>query len=178
MAFLVPAAERLLRIGSEYRPGGNVGMLVLSPTRELVCQIGDQAERLLRYHPDLLVQVMYGGTKMGRDTGALGRHLPMVLVATPGRLLDNLEGGTGTITKIHGRKFADIVGDVRIVVLDETDRLLNAGFRTEVRKILTYLPRREKRQTLLFSATLPESLRSVMADAMRNDFAEVDCIEA
>lgn len=63
------------------------------------------------------------------------------------------------------------------MVLDEIDRLLDMGFRREIQKILSYLPRKEKRQTMLFSATIPKGLRRVMQESMRDDYMEVDCVK-
>jgi ATP-dependent RNA helicase MSS116 len=63
-----------------------------------------------------------------------------------------------------------------ILVLDETDRLLDMGFRREIDKIMKYLPKKEHRQTLLFSATVPKELKQIMSENMRKDFVEADCI--
>jgi ATP-dependent RNA helicase MSS116 len=172
LAFLIPAVEQVLQ-SPTYQPGHNIGCLVISPTRELATQIADQAEKLLTFHSGMTVQVMYGGTKRPRDVSILTNRLPTILVATPGRLLDHLQE-----TKIKGRRFGkDIMSETPIVVLDETDRLLDMGFRNEIRKIFSYMARPEKRQTLLFSATIPKDLKSVMAETMRPDYVEVDCIQ-
>jgi ATP-dependent RNA helicase MSS116 len=171
IAFLLPAIERVLQSG-EYQVGRNVGILVISPTRELATQIAQVAESLVTFHHDLSVQVVYGGTKLGRDVNQLKKALPTILVATPGRLKDHLES-----TVINGRKFgADIMASTPVLVLDETDRLLDMGFRREIAQILTFLPRSQKRQTLLFSATIPPELKQIMAETMKPDFIEVDCI--
>jgi superfamily II DNA/RNA helicase len=156
LAFLLPAIERILQSG-DYQAGQNIGILIVSPTRELASQIADQAEKLLTFHPDTKVQVMFGGTNMKTDINQLNRKLPTVLVATPGRLLDHLE----STTMARGGKFGkDIMSKTPVVVLDETDRLLDMGFRKEITKILNFLPRGEKRQTLLFSATIPPDCTS------------------
>ena len=169
VAFLLPALERLL---AQPFKGERIGLLVVSPTRELASQIGDQAEKLLKFHKGRKVQVMYGGTKMHRDINSLNKKLPMILVATPGRLLDHLEN-----TKLNGISFGrDVMKQTSILVLDETDRLLDMGFRREITKIMSYLARQEKRQTLLFSATVPAELKKIMSDNMRKDYIEVDCI--
>jgi len=170
VAFLLPAIERVLR-SREYQPGLNVGVLVISPTRELAQQIGDEAEKLLAFHNDMSVQVVFGGTKVSRDAARLRKKLPTILVATPGRLQDLLES-----TKVGARKFSDIMSTTSVCVLDETDQLLDMGFRREIRKILSYLPRNNKRQTLLFSATIPKELKHIMAETMKDDYIEVDCI--
>jgi len=172
MAFLMPALECLLK-SKQYQPGKNVGVLIISPTRELASQIGDQAEKLITFHKNLSCQVMYGGTKMGRDVNLLNKRLPSFLVATPGRLLDHMENTRLT----DGRKFGyDVMRETQILVLDETDRLLDMGFRNEIKKILAYLPKQENRQTLLFSATVPQELKKIMAENMKKDYIEVDCI--
>lgn len=171
LAFLIPAAERILS-NPLYIPGKTISCLVVAPTRELAIQIGEEADKLLLHHSDLTVQVMYGGTKMARDMHALNKRLPSILVATPGRLSDHLKE-----TNIRGRKFNDdIMKETNIVVLDEVDRLLEMGFRREIQKILSYLPRKEKRQTMAFSATIPKGLKRVMQENMRDDYVEVDTV--
>jgi len=177
LAFLLPAVERILKL-PEFLSGDGVGVLVISPTRELASQIADQAEKLLTFHSKNLsgegsVQVVYGGTKINRDISAFKRRLPTILVATPGRLLDHMQ----TTVLPNGDRFGrDIMSRTPVLVLDETDRLLDMGFRKEIGKILAYLPQKERRQTLLFSATIPNDLKGIMAQNMKQDFIEVDCI--
>jgi len=156
-------------------PGQSVGMLILSPTRELTTQIAEQAKLLLTFHDPgrMSVHDMYGGTKLSRDMSYLNHHnnrLPAILVATPGRLLDHLQH-----TKLKGgKRFADVMNKVRILVLDESDRLLDSAFREEVRKVISYLPKR--RQTLMFSATLPTSVKNSVNEIMKPDYVTVDCV--
>ncbi|KAL7433438.1 hypothetical protein ACHAXM_003563, partial [Skeletonema potamos] len=87
IAFLLPAIERLLRLPDYYNNiSSQVGIVVISPTRELATQIGNEAEKLLTFHTDLSnTQVVFGGTKTSRDISRLNHQLPTVLVATPGR---------------------------------------------------------------------------------------------
>lgn len=171
VAFLLPAIERILQLGVLQNPG-QIGILVVSPTRELATQIGDQAEKLATYHRGMSVQVMFGGTNMKRDITRLSQKTPTILVATPGRLLDHLQS-----TRIGKSQFGkDVMSKTPIVILDETDRLLDMGFRREISKILGFLPHPLERQTLLFSATIPPELKVVMAQNMNKDFVEVDCI--
>lgn len=175
LAFLLPSLERLLQGNiSLYHPGRNIGVLVIAPTRELAIQIADQARLLLTYHSqDFTVMDMYGGTKLSRDTALLNKRLPTILVATPGRLLDHIEQ-----TRVGARRFSDILSQTQIVVLDETDRLLvDMGFQRDVKKILSFLPRPAKRQTLMFSATLPKRLVKNMKDALSDDYVQVDCVD-
>jgi len=178
VAFLLPAIERLVRDGALEDRGG-VGLLVLSPTRELANQIGEEATKLLRCHRGAIVQVVFGGTKIKTDINRLGgrKGLPTVLVATPGRLLDHLKT-TRFETKSSSLSFGkDIMSQTRLVVLDETDRLLDMGFRRDIESILNYLPKCRDRQTLLFSATMPPALKGIMKTHMKPDYVEVDCIQ-
>jgi ATP-dependent helicase YprA (DUF1998 family) len=126
LAFLVPALERLLQLPPM---DDRVGILIISPTRELATQIAGQAEKLLTFHANMNVQVVFGGTKVQRDISQFQRKIPTILVATPGRLFDHLDS-----TVVNGKRFGrDIMCHTPLVVLDETDRLLDMGFRKEVR---------------------------------------------
>ncbi|EJK45023.1 hypothetical protein THAOC_36393 [Thalassiosira oceanica] len=118
------------------------------------------------------ILVVYGGTKVSRDVTRLKKRLPTVLVATPGRLQDLLQ--TATVGKV---RFSTIMARTSVLVLDETDQLLDMGFRREILKIMDHLPSSNDRQTLLFSATIPDELKQVMKKAMRDDYVEVDCIQ-
>ena len=175
IAFLLPAIERLLRI-PDYNDNSQIGIVVISPTRELASQIGDEAEKLLSFHRDMSTQVVFGGTKTSRDISRLTSRLPTVLVATPGRLKDLLQSAS-----IHGTKFASILKQTPIIVLDETDQLLDLGFRREIQQILNYMGQqsssKRQRQTLLFSATVPPALKEIMRQTMQDDYVEVDCIK-
>jgi ATP-dependent RNA helicase MSS116 len=178
VAFLLPAIERLIRDGSIDDPN-TIGMLVVSPTRELASQIGEQAKQLLKHHRGTSVQVMFGGTNVKTDVNRLSspKGLPTVLVATPGRLLDHLQ----TTRLKNGNKLLSfgkhVMSKTNLVVLDETDRLLDMGFRREIDKILDYLPSSHSRQTLLFSATMPADLKVIMRQNMKPDYVEVDCVQ-
>ena len=172
IAFLLPAIERVLRSKSRHIDGSDVGVLVISPTRELATQIGVEATRLLTYHKGTTVQVVFGGTKSTRDISRLNKRIPTVLVATPGRLKDLLKTAS-----VGGIKFSKILSRTSVVVLDETDCLLDMGFRREIQDILHYVPRSDRRQTLLFSATIPKELKEIMKETMKPDYVEVDCIQ-
>ncbi|KAL9190359.1 hypothetical protein ACHAXT_007570 [Thalassiosira profunda] len=172
VAFLLPAIERLLR-SEDYNEETDVGILVISPTRELAMQIGDEAEKLLAFHKGMTVQVAYGGTKTARDISRLKSRMPTVLVATPGRLKDLLQ----TASVGGGTKLSKIMKRTPLVVLDETDSLLDMGFRREILAILNFLPKSSDRQTLLFSATVPKELKEIMYQTMKRDYIEVDCIQ-
>ena len=140
-AFAVPTIERLTGAGP--RPSTGVGSgpraLVLAPTRELALQIAETFDTLGGAR-GLKTAVLIGGEAMGPQLAALQRR-PDVIVATPGRLFDHLERHTATL------------GSIRIVVLDEADRMLDMGFAPQVERILRVTPL--DRQTLCFSATMP-----------------------
>ncbi|TXT03852.1 hypothetical protein VHUM_04329 [Vanrija humicola] len=159
LAFLVPALQRLV---SSRAPTG-VSILVLSPTRELAQQIAVAAEGLLGgpFAGHFGVQCVVGGTNVNTDIKNLKTRRADVLVATPGRMIDLLEN-----SDLKAR-----LGGLATLVLDEADRLLDAGFRRELLKILEALPDRRAvpRQTLLFSATLPAEVHSISSIALLPD---------
>jgi len=127
-------------------------MLVLEPTRELAAQVETAIRDFARF-TNLQIAVVFGGVGYGRQNDAFKRG-PDIIVATPGRLLDHLEQGT-----CH-------LGQVRHLVLDEADRMLDMGFLPDVRRIVQQCPR--ERQTMLFSATIPPEIDSLIRWAMRN----------
>jgi len=155
--FVLPILQRVLSQPGvvEERPR-RLMALVLAPTRELAAQIAAAAQGLA---PQLKTVVAVGGLSINPQMMALrgGAHL---LVATPGRLLD--------LTRQNALRLADL----QVVVLDEADRLLDAGFEQETRRVLALLPR--PRQTLMFSATLPDGVLA-LAHAVQTDalFVEV-----
>ena len=169
LAFLLPAIETLLK-QNDFEPGKDIGILVLSPTRELAMQIHEQARSILfRHGNNMNSNFMYGGTSKKLEIDRLHKRMPTVLVATPGRLIDHLQ-----TTAVHGVPFAKKLKQTRVLVLDETDRLLDLGFKKDIDRILSYLS--PKRQTLLFSATLPPGVRSVLQDCLHPSYVTIDCI--
>jgi len=140
----------LLQLLGRHAPGPRV--LVLEPTRELAAQVETALHDYARF-TDLRVAVVFGGVGYGRQLEALKQGVD-VLVATPGRLLDHLERGTCQL------------GLVRHLVLDEADRMLDMGFLPDVRRIIERCPR--QRQTLLFSATIPPEIETLIQWAMRH----------
>ena len=129
--------------------------LVLAPTRELAAQAANDIKDLSRYRPVRPV-VLCGGVSIGPQIKALGKRSggPSVVVGTPGRILDHLQRGTLKL------------GSVRYLVLDEADRMLDMGFAPDVGRILSYTP--DKRQTALFSATMPGTIRSMVKKHLRS----------
>jgi ATP-dependent RNA helicase RhlE len=155
-AFALPILQRLMGAG-RLPPGQSrsIRVLVLSPTRELASQIGESFRAYGR-HTALRQTVIFGGVSQHAQTRALQQGVD-ILVATPGRLLDLMNQG-----------FVKL-GAVTIFVLDEADRMLDMGFIPDVRRIIAKLPSR--RQTLLFSATMPEAIShlagSILHDPVR-----------
>jgi ATP-dependent RNA helicase RhlB len=124
---------------------GEPRALVIAPTRELVMQIAADAEDLAR-HTDLKIATLIGGMDYQKQLNRLQSHIVDLVVATPGRLLDFM-----------GRR--DLFLDhVEILVLDEADRMLDMGFIPQVKRIVRATPRKENRQTLLFSATFTQDI--------------------
>jgi ATP-dependent RNA helicase RhlE len=146
-AFIVPIVERLRTApaAAEQR-----NALILAPTRELAEQTHQWAQRL---GCGLRTALVVGGVAYGPQVSAL-RGRPAIIVATPGRLVDHLERGTLSLTKVC------------ILVLDEADRMLDMGFKPQLDRIMRALE--GPRQTLLFSATLPPDLGVLARMHLRN----------
>jgi ATP-independent RNA helicase DbpA len=123
-----------------------VQALVLCPTRELADQVAQEIRRLARSLPNIKILTLCGGAAMGRQLASL-QHSPHIIVGTPGRVLKHL--GKGTVQ----------LGDLQTLVLDEADRMLDMGFSDELDAILKHVP--VQRQTLLFSATYPDSIAAI-----------------
>jgi ATP-dependent RNA helicase RhlB len=137
-AFLITLFDRLLK--NNNGPGQNPRALILAPTRELVVQIYQDA-LLLGKHCDFSVQAVYGGVDYNKQRDAL-RSGADVIIGTPGRLIDYLKQKVYTLA------------DVEMLVIDEADRMFDMGFIGDLRFILRRLPTFDKRQNLMFSATL------------------------
>ncbi|KAI5187540.1 ATP-dependent RNA helicase DDX18/HAS1 [Nematocida homosporus] len=133
LAFLIPAVQMLLKTKDLKSPR----VLVISPTRELAMQTSRVAKKLLAAVPGAEATLLVGGTKKSEES-ALIKQGSAILVCTPGRLLDHLVSGLS-------------LQKIKMVVLDESDRILDIGFERNMLEILSYIPK--KRQTLMFSAT-------------------------
>lgn len=161
-AFLFPIISGLLKAG----PGPDAGYrarkvfplaLVLAPTRELACQIYDEA-RKFGYKTGIKSVVVYGGAPIGYQLRDLEKGCD-ILVATPGRLVDIMERARVSLSQI------------RYLVLDEADRMLDMGFEPQIRRIVEGedMPRTGDRQTLMFSATFPKEIQQ-LASAFLYDY--------
>ncbi|MGN6554894.1 MAG: DEAD/DEAH box helicase, partial [Verrucomicrobiota bacterium] len=145
-AFALPILSKLVHHGPHTR------VLILEPTRELAAQVETAIRDFSRF-TDLKNAVLFGGVGYGRQMDCLKAGADIV-IATPGRLLDHLERGTCHLDRVEH------------LVLDEADRMLDMGFLPDVRRILDRIPR--DRQTLLFSATIPPQIETLIKWAMRN----------
>ncbi|KAK7062068.1 P-loop containing nucleoside triphosphate hydrolase protein [Favolaschia claudopus] len=165
LAFLLPAVERLIQMELVNR---KISMLVLSPTRELALQIEDEAQTLIEKHPFRVAHAI-GGTNMNATSKRIMEDPPRILIATPGRLVDHLEN-------THG--FVHLFNDLRVIVYDEADRLLDQGFRKELDKILSFLPDKTqvRRQALLFSATISNEIKAVAKGALAPNYKFVSTL--
>jgi ATP-dependent RNA helicase RhlE len=146
-AFVLPILNRLIG-----KKRGTTRALILTPTRELAAQI-DEHLRELAVHTPLSGAAIYGGVGMGPQEHAFRSGVD-VLVATPGRLLDHFQ-----------YPYAKLSG-LEILVLDEADRMLDMGFLPDIRRVLKHLP--TKRQTLFFSATLPQPIVELSREMLKN----------
>ena len=151
LAFLIPIIEMLRAESSTNRTCKNVSALVLLPTRELAMQVHEQYEQL-RGKDMPKAALVIGGVAEKAQIHSLRSGCEFV-IATPGRLQDFIT-----------RKFADL-RHVKILVLDEADRMLDMGFLPSIRRILQVLPQR--RQTLCYSATMEQSVAALVNDYMR-----------
>jgi ATP-dependent RNA helicase RhlE len=147
LAFLIPVIEMLQR-----EPSQKVRVLVLLPTRELAIQVNEEYEKL-RGKQLSKAALVIGGVSEKSQIQAV-RSGSSVVIATPGRLQDFIS-----------RRLIDL-REIKILVLDEADRMLDMGFLPAIRRILAVLP--QQRQTLCFSATMEQSVAGLVNDAMRN----------
>ncbi len=147
-AFGIPIAQRI----SAESKGAQV--LILAPTRELALQVSEELKRITRFKGITVVPI-YGGAPMKPQIDALQAGAQIV-AGTPGRVLD------------HIRRKTLVTRDIRLLVLDECDEMLSMGFQEEIENILSFLPPREDRQTMLFSATIPEAIERIARRHMRD----------
>ena len=150
-AFALPILHHLINEKSNNNKT-KIRALVVTPTRELAIQIGENFTDYAKYN-NIKNTVIFGGVKQGTQTNALANGVD-VLVATPGRLLDLM--GQGFIS----------LNDIGYFVLDEADRMLDMGFINDIKKLLEKLPK--NRQSLFFSATMPNSILTLSNTILRN----------
>jgi len=168
IAFLAPSLSSLL--AQQSVPRGQVAILIMSPTRELALQIAAEAERLTaQLQPRLEVHTAYGGTSKDRDLKKFLNGDPKIVVATPGRLNDYLSDD------YVAEKFSNI----RTLVLDEADQMLEAGFLVAINQILGRLPPKHKAQWqgMCFSATMPQKIQSVLPRILKAGHTHLSTID-
>src|SRR5919198_177469 len=140
-----------LPILQQIKPGGPVQVLILAPTRELAVQVTDEITRFAKYI-GIRAATIYGGQSINLQLDKLRRGV-QIIVATPGRLIDHIKQGS------------IILDEVKFVVLDEADRMLDMGFIDDIKFILFYV--NEDRQTCLFSATMPPEILRLANEYMK-----------
>lgn len=150
-AFVLPILQRLTSAEAPSRPA-RVRALVIAPTRELAEQI-NQVFTALGKQLNLRSTTIYGGASMNRQLGELRRGVDIV-VACPGRLIDHLNQKTISLASVE------------TLVLDEADQMFDMGFLPAIRKIVSHL--KAARQTLLFSATMPEDIRKLASEILKD----------
>jgi ATP-dependent RNA helicase DDX18/HAS1 len=151
IAFLVPAIEMLSSL--RFKPRNGTGVIVVSPTRELALQIFGVARELMAHHSQTY-GIVIGGANRRAEAEKLAKGVNL-LIATPGRLLDHLQNTQGFVFK-----------NLKALVIDEADRILEIGFEDEMRQIVKILPK-EERQTMLFSATQTTKVEDLARISLR-----------
>jgi len=151
-AFAIPIIQLIDKLGYNNYAKPKIEALIVTPTRELAIQIDENIQKYGKYTA-VKNTVIFGGVKQGSQVDQLKRGVH-ILVATPGRLLDLIDQGYISLET------------VKIFVLDEADRMLDMGFINDIRKLLKLLP--GKRQSLFFSATMPESIINLSRKILSN----------
>ncbi|KAK4120337.1 DEAD-domain-containing protein [Parathielavia appendiculata] len=150
LAFLIPAIEMLSSL--RFKPRNGTGAIVVTPTRELALQIFGVARELMKNHSQTY-GVVIGGANRRAEAEKLGKGVNL-LIATPGRLLDHLQN-TPFVFK-----------NLKSLIIDEADRILEIGFEDEMRQIVKILPK-DERQTMLFSATQTTKVEDLARISLR-----------
>ncbi|KAJ6014524.1 ATP-dependent RNA helicase has1 [Penicillium herquei] len=151
LSFLIPAVEMLSAL--RFKPRNGTGVLVISPTRELALQIFGVARELMAHHSQTY-GIVIGGANRRAEADKLAKGVNLI-IATPGRLLDHLQNTPGFVFK-----------NLKTLVIDEADRILEVGFEDEMRQIIKILPK-EERQTSLFSATQTTKVEDLARISLR-----------
>lgn len=151
LAFLIPAVEMLSAL--RFKPRNGTGVIVVSPTRELALQIFGVARELMANHSQTY-GIVIGGANRRAEAEKLAKGVNLI-IATPGRLLDHLQNTQGFVYK-----------NIKALVIDEADRILEVGFEDEMRQIVKILPK-DERQTMLFSATQTTKVEDLARISLR-----------
>ncbi|SMN22727.1 similar to Saccharomyces cerevisiae YMR290C HAS1 ATP-dependent RNA helicase [Maudiozyma saulgeensis] len=151
LAFLIPAIEMLHSL--KFKPRNGTGVIVITPTRELALQIFGVARELMEFHSQTF-GIVIGGANRRQEADKLVKGVNL-LIATPGRLLDHLQNTQGFVFK-----------NLKALVIDEADRILEIGFEDEMKQIIKILPN-EDRQSMLFSATQTTKVEDLARISLR-----------
>ena len=146
-AFAIPMIQRIN--ADSKRPQG----IILCPTRELAMQAAEEIRKLTRYMHGVKVLPVYGGQDIGRQIRSLSQGV-QIIVGTPGRVMDHL------------RRHTIKTSEIRMIVLDEADEMLNMGFREDIETVLKDMPR--EHQMALFSATMPQAILDITGTYQKN----------
>jgi len=168
LGFLIPTIEKVIGLCffGGVTASDTIPVLVLSPTRELAAQIAKELDILLTFLRQFKTVTVFGGTNINKDFSHLKGRVDF-LVATPGRLLDHMQN--------HNLKHR--LDSLSVLIMDEADQLLDMGFRPDIEKILHLLSlSKPTRQTLLFSATVPKSVREIATMSLRTGYSFVDTV--
>ncbi|HTO14728.1 MAG TPA: DEAD/DEAH box helicase [Edaphocola sp.] len=147
-AFAIPIIEQLLKSDNNSKFSKKIKALVITPTRELAIQIGENFDAYAK-HTNISQMTIFGGVSQLPQEKKLQQGVD-ILIATPGRLLD-----------LHNQRLVNL-SNIHFLVLDEADQMLDMGFINDIKKIIKLVP--QKRQTLLFSATMPKAIRELAND--------------
>ena len=146
-AFGIPAIEML-----DHEIDG-IQVLVMCPTRELAMQTAEELKNVSKYTKNVRILPIYGGQPIDRQIAALKKH-PQIIIGTPGRIMD------------HMRRHTLKLSNLKMIVLDEADEMLNMGFREDIDTILLEVP--QEKQTILFAATMPKEILDLTARYQKN----------
>ena len=151
-AFAIPIIQQIQKMDGDKKGRPRIKALIVTPTRELAIQIDENIREYSKY-TKIKHTVIFGGVKQTKQTGRLKNGVD-ILTATPGRLLDLISQGLIRLD------------DIKLFVLDEADRMLDMGFLPDVKRIIKILPK--KRQSLFFSATLPQNIVELSKTILNN----------
>lgn len=177
IAFLVPAIQRYIdymkenELNPRVYSKTNTGVLIVVPTRELAIQVATEARRLVfEIEPSgMKVNVLVGGDARRTQIRRMDRERNDIIVATPGRLLDFLQSEPGV---------KNMLMSIKTLVLDETDTLLDMGFKKQMQDLLDELaPTSEQRLTMMYSATVSREVKALASSAVRRDVEFVNTVK-
>ncbi|KAF9507867.1 hypothetical protein BS47DRAFT_1373791 [Hydnum rufescens UP504] len=161
LAFLIPSVELISRM--KFKPRNGTGIVIISPTRELALQIFGVAKDLMAHHSQTY-GILMGGANRKAEADKLVKGVNLI-VATPGRLLDHLQNTKGFVYR-----------NLKALVIDEADRIMEVGFEEEMKKIVSILPN-DNRQSMLFSATQTTKVTDLARISLRPGPLHIDVEE-